>query len=84
VPSIVGIMTASADQPPEDAVTSPHPTQWRRGSSCQNGACVEVAAIGEMIAVRNSAAPDEVVLISRENWRAFIAAIKAGAFDPRP
>jgi hypothetical protein len=65
-------------------VTSPDPTQWRRGSSCHNGACVEVAAIGEMIAVRNTAAPDEQVLISPEHWRAFIAAIKGGAFDPRP
>jgi Domain of unknown function (DUF397) len=54
---------------------------WSR-CSCDGGACVEVATTGDTIFVRNSADPGGVpVTLNREEWRAFLAGVKEGAFD---
>jgi len=53
--------------------------EWRRSSSCNGGTCVEVASLGQLIALRNSAKPGGVILsFSRSSWRDFIADVKAG------
>jgi Domain of unknown function (DUF397) len=53
---------------------------WRKSSfSTSDGACVEVARSGAVIAVRDSKSPEGVVLLfMAEDWYAFLADIKCG------
>jgi hypothetical protein len=54
---------------------------WHR-ARCDGGTCVEVAATGEAVMVRSSADPDGTpVTLSRDEWQAFLAGVKDGAFD---
>lgn len=57
--------------------------KWRRSSRCvANGACVEVAPAGGLIAVRESKTRHGSALsYSREEFEAFVAGVKAGNFD---
>jgi hypothetical protein len=49
---------------------------------CETGNCVEVSAIGrETVALRSTLAPDDVWRVTREEWAAFVEAVKAGQFD---
>jgi hypothetical protein len=44
--------------------------------------CVEVEGLPEgWVAVRDNERPDEVVRVSPESWRAFIAGVKDNEFD---
>ena len=55
---------------------------WRRARSCESGACVEIAAQGKGIAIRNSVDPDGPrITVSRAGWRELVVEIKDGAFD---
>lgn len=57
---------------------------WRKSSRSDNngGACVEVADLGDVIAVRDSKSPHRgALLLSREQWQDFIGYIKDGTFD---
>jgi predicted secreted Zn-dependent protease len=55
---------------------------WRRASRCSNSGCVEVAMNGDEITVRDAKRADSPVLTySREEWRVFLAGVKAGEFD---
>ena len=55
-------------------------TKWERSSFCATGACVEVAAIGDDIAVRDSKNLDQPALyFSREDWNNFLDRIAAQA-----
>lgn len=55
---------------------------WRRASSCEGGACVEIAIPGHVVFVRSSKDSDGThVTLSRDEWKQFVAAIKDGAFD---
>lgn len=61
-------------------------TQWRK-SSRSNGSggnnCVEVRENGNVVTVRNSKHPDGVhINFTDSEWRAFLAGVKAGEFDP--
>lgn len=60
-----------------------HPNlTWRRSLSCSNGACVEVAASGPMIFIKDSKAPAGPVLsYTAAEFREFIAGAKNGDFD---
>jgi hypothetical protein len=66
-------------------MTVPGPAAaWRKSSHSDNnsGACVEVANLDEVIAVRDSKDPAGPVLtFPRVQWTAFIEATKNGAFD---
>jgi hypothetical protein len=57
--------------------------QWRKSSlsgSCDN--CVEVAFVGEAIAVRDSKDPSRPALLyTRAEWDAFIGGVRGGEFD---
>ena len=60
--------------------------RWRKSSysTSNGGACVEVAdTSAATVAVRDSKDPEGPVLVfAPPEWQAFIAAIKAGEFDP--
>lgn len=56
---------------------------WRKAqSSVGNGACVELAPINGMVAVRDSKDPGGPVLrYTAAEWAAFLDAAKKGEFD---
>ncbi|HKT02783.1 MAG TPA: DUF397 domain-containing protein [Rugosimonospora sp.] len=59
-------------------------TPWFKStkSGGNGGSCVETRRHNGMVEVRDSKDPTGPVLtVSRENWRAFISAAKAGDFD---
>ena len=59
--------------------------KWRKAKGCPNGStCVEVAALpGGGAAVRDSKDPEGARLrFDAGEWERFIAAVKAGEFDP--
>ena len=53
---------------------------WHRGR-CDGGACLEVAALGDEVIARSSLVPGATLKLSRDEWREFLAAAKAGHFD---
>jgi Domain of unknown function (DUF397) len=56
---------------------------WKKSSySGGNGSCVEVADLGQHMAVRDSKDPDGTKLVvSRDAWRGFVGSIEAGQCD---
>ena len=55
---------------------------WRTSSVCSVNGCIEVAALGESIAVRDSKNPDSTIqMYSPEEWTAFLDGITNGDFD---
>lgn len=55
---------------------------WYQDKRCESGACVEVAAVGDSVMVRSSANQEGTpVTLSRDEWREFLAGVKAGTFD---
>ena len=64
-------------------MSSVDPTQWRRSTRCDAGACVEVAVFEDEVLVRDSKDPEGPVLrFSRTEWEAFLAGVAAGEFTP--
>ncbi|MDQ7907760.1 DUF397 domain-containing protein [Phytohabitans sp. ZYX-F-186] len=59
------------------------PVNWRKSTrSAGNGQCVEVAAMSEGIAMRDSKDPEGPVLRFRAaTWRDFVGSLRAGEFD---
>jgi Domain of unknown function (DUF397) len=55
---------------------------WRTATTCESGACVEVARLDELVLVRDGKEPDGAVLrFSVDEWRRFVAGVRAGDFD---
>jgi hypothetical protein len=55
--------------------------KWIKSTYCADGACVEVAAMGEMIAVRDGKNVGiEPLKLSLREWRDFVDGINAGDF----
>jgi hypothetical protein len=56
--------------------------QWRKSSYSGNtGNCVEVADLGDAVAVRDSKDPDgPVLVVTREEWRTFVRALAIGIY----
>jgi hypothetical protein len=76
-----------ADPEPEsstDAVADWDDAHWRKSSRSPDGppGCLEWAAVGPRVGVRDSNDPDGAVLVfERRAWTDFIAAVKLGEFD---
>ena len=60
-----------------------HPA-WRRSTRCgESGQCVEVADLGDAVAMRDAADPDGPVLsFTRSSWTAFVADLVRGELRP--
>jgi hypothetical protein len=59
---------------------------WRKARRSQhNGGCVEVANLGDVVAVRDSKRPEAGAhVVGRNAFAAFLAEAKAGRFDFGP
>jgi hypothetical protein len=58
---------------------------WRTSSRCGTGACVEVAQDAKAIHLRDSKDPAAARLVfSHDEWKSFVAGLKAGEFDVLP
>lgn len=55
--------------------------KWIKAEGCDGGTCVEVSFDGELVAVRNSQIPGEIVWFTRDEWEAFLAGAKLGEFN---
>jgi hypothetical protein len=54
---------------------------WRRSRRCATGSCVEVARVGDCLLVRDSKDLGIAPLrFTEEQWKAFMAGVKAGTF----
>ena len=59
-----------------------HTPAWRRSRFCESSTCVEAAAVGDDIVVRDSKTPDGPILrFNRAEWDAFVAGVRCGEFD---
>jgi hypothetical protein len=64
----------------------PHSEQtaitWRKSTaSGHNGNCVEIAAVGDSILIRNSRNPlGSFLSFTRQEWRSFLKAVNNGDF----
>lgn len=53
-------------------------TRWQRSSFCADGACVEVAFLGDRVAIRDSKNKDaEPIVVSSDDFRTFLAWVEA-------
>jgi hypothetical protein len=57
---------------------------WRRSTRCSTNSCVEVADLADGgVAIRDgkSGASSPILVFGGEEWRTFVADVKAGEFD---
>jgi hypothetical protein len=55
--------------------------EWRRGSKCSGGTCVEVAKVDDQYLIRDSKNPELTAhSFTEAEWSAFVAGIKADEF----
>ncbi len=55
--------------------------EWRTGSFCDSGACVEVGFGPDQIYLRNAGSEEPVLAFSHEEWTAFLRSAGTGEFD---
>jgi hypothetical protein len=60
------------------------PAVWRKSTSSESNGCVEVAFVGDQVAIRDSKDRSGPVLqFTHKEWEAFLGGVRAGEFDPR-
>ncbi|MED7952364.1 MULTISPECIES: DUF397 domain-containing protein [unclassified Streptomyces] len=66
-----------------DTTPDAEPLHWQKGTLDPDAPvpCLEIAADGDLIRLRESDAPALVVTTSKAKLRAFILGVKAGEFD---
>jgi hypothetical protein len=56
--------------------------EWRRGSRCTGGNCIEVAKVGEQYLIRDSKSPEKAPhSFTEAEWAAFVDGVRSGDFD---
>jgi hypothetical protein len=71
-----------APVPTEGVRLSAPSVRWRKSSGSGVAACVEVAFLGDQVAVRDSKnRGGPVLLFTAPEWEAFIAGVRVGEFD---
>lgn len=63
-----------------DRTASQSEARWVTSSFCGTGGCVQVRR-AEQVEVRHSGADEPPMTFTRDEWRAFVAGVKAGEFD---
>jgi hypothetical protein len=62
--------------------SQPGNADWRTSTFCAGNNCIEVARIGESIAIRDSKNPDGTIqMYSPSEWNAFLDGLARGDFD---
>ena len=56
-------------------------TKWIKPGDCESAHCLEIQEAGSHILPRSSLAPEYVAEATREEFRAFVQAAKAGQYD---
>ena len=57
---------------------------WRKSTRSGNNGCIEVAFVGDQVAIRDSKDRSGPVLqFTHREWEAFLAGVRHGEFDPR-
>lgn len=55
---------------------------WRKSTRCtEQSKCVEVALQDQLVVMRDSKSPRQMLRFTAEAWRAFVADVKIGEFD---
>ena len=55
---------------------------WHVSRTCESGACIRVARLGESVFIGNTSDPDGPVSeFTTEEWRQFLAGARLGDFD---
>ena len=55
--------------------------QWRRGSKCSSGTCVEVAKVDDQYLIRDSKNPNAAAhSFTEAEWHALVEGVKADEF----
>jgi Domain of unknown function (DUF397) len=55
---------------------------WRKSSHSAEGNCVEIAFLGDSVAIRNSNDRQGSMLVfTRADWRSFLRSVRDGEFD---
>lgn len=55
---------------------------WIKPAKCTDqDSCVEIAFTKELVAVRNSDVPAEIIWFTRDEWDAFLAGARLGEFN---
>jgi hypothetical protein len=66
----------------EEALTDSRGTHtWRKSTRCDTSACVEIATAGDAVLMRNSTIAHDVLSLSVDAWRSFVAGVKHGDFS---
>jgi hypothetical protein len=55
--------------------------EFVRSSFCDSSACLEAASDGERVFLRSTEAPDFWIVLTRNEWEAFIQGARAGDFE---
>jgi hypothetical protein len=60
------------------------PAVWRKSTFSESNGCIEVAFVGEQVAIRDSKDRSGPVLtFSPTEWEAFLAGVRRGEFNLR-
>jgi predicted secreted Zn-dependent protease len=60
----------------------PGKVDWRISRTCDGGACVSVARVGEYIMIGNTSSPEgPVTCYTISEWQEFLQGVKLGDFD---
>lgn len=54
---------------------------WRKSTRSTDTNCVEVAARGGLVLMRDSKERRQILAFTEDGWDAFVAGVRAGEFD---